>query len=275
MNRTTTREAPFESMQRRLHIERRRTTAELAAFDTFIDRVQDIPTTRAASLSSPSALIERAPKGGLASVRDAYRSTVMAVPHYEEEYDNDFAEDVIEEFGSTIATILEQDRPFDARTKQTLLALAVDSQSRRMTHIDLIDAERESIEAATERLRPIAEELDTIADTELQEESFGSLDAYRARMDTLVEKCDTAAEHRQNDLFKHQSIAALPDEIAAVPLYLYQRHDSTFPILAYVAALGDQIVAIRSAISRTVSQYKADRDFQPSSDTEICRRTGS
>ncbi len=275
MDRTTTPEAPFEAMQRWLRIERRQTAAELSAFDAFIDRLQDVPTGRVASSSGPSALTERSSGGGLASVREAYRSTVMDVPHYEEEYGNDFAADVTEEFGSTIATILERGGPLDVQTKRTLLALAVDSRSRRVTLLDIIDAERESIEVAAECLQPIAEELDTMADVEFRAESFGSLDAHRARIDTLVDRCDAAAESRQNDLRQHRTTAALSESIAAVPLYLYQGLESTFPILSFIAALGDRIDAIRSDISHAASHYEADRDSYLAGDTDTRGRTES
>jgi hypothetical protein len=275
IDRTTTPKAPFEAMQRWLRTERRQTAAELSAFDAFIDRLQDVPTGRVASPSGPSALTERSSGGGLASVREAYRSTVMDVPHYDEEYDNDFTEDVTEEFGSTIATILERGGPLDVQTKRTLLALAADSRSRRVTLLDIIDAECESIEAAAERLRPVAEELDTMADVEFRAESFGSLDAYRARLDTLVERCDDAAENRQRALREHRTTAALSEGVAAVPLYLYQGFDSTFPILSFIAALGDRIEAIRSDISHAASHYEADRDSYFAGDTDTRGRTES
>ncbi|MCY4730838.1 hypothetical protein KY092_09740 [Natronomonas gomsonensis] len=275
MDRTTTPEAPFEAMQRWLRIERRQTAAELSAFDTFIDRLREVPTGHVASPSGPSALTERPSGGGLASVRKAYRSTVMDVPHYDEEYGNDFSEDVTEEFGSTIATILERGGTLDAQTKRTLLALAVDSRSRRVTLLDIIDAERESIETVAERLRPVAEELDTIADVEFMAESFGSLDAHRARLDTLVERCDAAAESRQRDLREHRTTAALSEGVAAVPLYLYQGFDSTFPILSFIAALGDRIEGIRSDISHAASHYEADRDSYFAGDTDTRGRTES
>ena len=274
MDPTTSTEAPFDAMQRRLRVERQQTAAELDAFDTFIERLRGISTGRVASPAGPSALTDRPSGDGLASVREAYRSTVMDVAHYEEEYGNDFSEDVAEEFGPTIATILEQGGSLDTQTKRTLIALAVDSRSRRVTLLDVIDAECESVELAAEHLRPVAEELATTAGVEFTTESFGSLDAHRARMDTLMEQCDAAAERRQNDLHAHQTTAALPDGIAAVPVYLYQGFGATFPALSFVAALGYRIEAIRRAIGRAASHYEVDCDSHFGGDTDTRGRTG-
>jgi hypothetical protein len=198
----------------------------------------------------------------------------MDVAHYETEYGNEFTEDVAEEFGPTIATILEQGGTLDTQTKRTLIALAADSRSRRVTLLEIIDAERESIEGVAEQLRPIAEELDTTASVEFDTESFGSLDAHRARMETLMRQCDAAAQRRQNDLRAHRTTAALSEGIAAVPVYLYQELEATFPVLSFIAALGHRIDAIRQAIGRAASRYESDRESRFSGDTDTRGRTG-
>lgn len=94
--------------------ERERITTERDALSTFLDRVSDLDVLTgdrhsdqaryppARSLVTP----ERAghATSSLACVRDAYRDTVMSVPHYQDDYGDTLPESLAEEFGHEIAT---------------------------------------------------------------------------------------------------------------------------------------------------------------------------
>ena len=99
------------SQMRRAHgtvrIERRRTNDERAAFAAFRSRLDAIPATTSTGVTpdwlsaSPQAIGHERPQMGteLLAVRDAYRSTVMSVPHYEEEYNDTYVASLAAEFG--------------------------------------------------------------------------------------------------------------------------------------------------------------------------------
>lgn len=255
---TNSIEPPFESMRRLLRTERERTANELAAFEAFIERIRDVPTTASTPPVGPAALTDRSEASSLATVREAYHSTVMDVPHYDQEYGNDFTQDVTEEFGSTITTILLENGSLDARTKQVILTLAAESCTRRREHLDLIDAEAASIETAATRIDPLVQELTTFEERDFRAESFGALDGYRARTDVLLDKCDTAAERRQKDLHDHRAADVLSGTAAAVPLYFYQELEADFPLLSFIADLGECIESIQRDIGRVVSRYEVE-----------------
>jgi hypothetical protein len=255
---TNSIEPPFESMRRLLRTERERTANELAAFETFAERIRDVPTTASTRPAGPAALTDRSQASSLATVREAYRSTVMDVPHYDQEYGNDFTQDVTEEFGSTITTILLKNGSLDARTKQVILTLAAESCTRRQGHLDLLDAEEASIETAATRINPIVQELTTFEDRDFCAESFGALDGYRARTEVLLDKCDKAAERRQKILHDHRTADVLSGTVAAVPFYLYQELETTFPLLSFIADLGEYIESVQRDIGRAVSRYEVE-----------------
>lgn len=266
---TNSLETPFESMRRLLRTERERTANELAAFEAFTDRIRDVPAMASMPAAGPAALTDRSQANSLATVRDAYQSTVMDVPHYDQEYGNDFPQDITAEFGTTITTILVENGSLDARTKRVILTLAAESRTRRQQHLDLLDAEAESIETAAARIEPIVQELTTFEDRDFCAESFGALDGYRARTEVLLDKCDKAAERRQKDLHDHCAADVLSGTVAAVPLYFYQELETTFPLLSFIAELGECIESIQREIGRAVSRYEVE---YPSSDFETDTR---
>jgi len=245
-------------MRRLLRTERERTANELAAFKAFTERVQDVPTMASTPPAGPAALTDRLQASSLETVREAYYSTVMDVPHYDQEYGNDFTQDVTEEFGSTIATILVENGPLDPRTKQIILTLAAESYTRRQEHLDLLNAEEESIETAAARIDPLVQELTTFSDRDFCAESFGALDGYRARTDVLLDKCNKAAERRQKDLHNHRTADVLSRTVAAVPFYFYQELEADFPLLSFIADLGECIESIQREIGRVVSRYEVE-----------------
>lgn len=259
MHPTSIPEAPFEAIQRHLRIERAQTADELAAFEQFTEQVRDVSTGRVASAAGPATLADRFAEGDLRTIREAYRSTVMEVDHYDQEYGNDYIDDVAEEFGSSIATALQEGGPLDNRMKQTLLVLASDSMARRQSLLTVIDAEKDSVKKAAEHLESIIDELEAIVSVEFEAESFGALDGYRARTDVLSERCDAAVARRQCDLRSHRSTLALSGTVAAVPLYLYQDFEDRYPVLSFIATLGERIEDIRLEIGRAVSHYEDNR----------------
>lgn len=256
MHASDIQDEPFDAIRRCLHQERRRTVAERDAFEAFADRVRDVQPVTATT--APTPLVDRTASGSLESIRDAYRQTVMAVPHYEEEYGQGYATDVADELGPDVAAALTGTRDLDERTKRAVLLATAGSRRRREALLEVLGAERASVDAAAPRLRPIADELESLSSVDLGSESFGALDAYRVRTDALAERCDAVAAARQADLRDHRTAITVPCGAAALPRYLYGGFDDTFPLLAYVAALGQWIDELRIAVSRAVSRYEGD-----------------
>jgi len=100
--------ALFEEAERALAEERTRTDEERQAMEAFAAAVRNISPTVAPTRESHQALQVRAGSNTTAfdSIRAAYRSTFMAVAHYEEDYDETYVESITEEFGPDVAVLL-------------------------------------------------------------------------------------------------------------------------------------------------------------------------
>ncbi|WP_206424401.1 hypothetical protein [Halorubrum sp. CSM-61] len=190
---------------------------------------------------------------GLVAVRDAYRETVMSVPHYEVEYDDTYERSVAEEFGPELAYALTRCSRFHAECKRSLIDAAETAIEERERFVRTVESEAESVDRAASRLAPIRSEVASTARTEFSKDGFGTLDAYRARTEALIDDCDRIAARRQRELASHERDLAIDGDVD-VPSYLYQRLDATYPVLATVGAVGDRLDDLKRRIERAMAE---------------------
>jgi hypothetical protein len=272
---------PIRAARVALRVERRRVVDEREAFRAFRSRVSSIPAEdgcvgpsdtaaegrfagvgRALGGATPDPGSVRASSGSrLVAVRDAYRATLMSVPHYAEEYDDTYERSVTEEFGPEIAYALTRTDTFREEYKRSLLSAAETAVQEREAFLDALESEAESVERAESRLEPIRTEIEAI-DAELDGEGgdaaavgFGALDACRTRIEALKEDCDRIAARRQRVLADHERRLALGDEIDFAT-YCYQDLDVSYPVLAAVGSVGDQIEGLRNRIERAMTRAR-------------------
>jgi hypothetical protein len=278
---------PIRTARAALRVERRRVVDEREALRAFRGRVSSIPDESrsagpadAAGAGDGFAGVSGAIRGsiggldgaargaaspgsGLVAVRDAYRATVMSVPHYEAEYDDTYERSVAEEFGPEIAYALTRTNYFHEEYKRSLLSAVETAVQEREAFLDAVESEIESVERAESRLDPIRSEVvaieDELGDDELGDGDaeaasvgFGALDACRTRTEALVEDCDRIAARRQRVLADHERRLAIGDEID-LATYCYQDLDVTYPVLAAVGVAGDQIEGLRDRIERAIA----------------------
>jgi hypothetical protein len=272
---------PIRAARAALRVERRRVVDEREAFRAFRSRVSSIPAEdggvgpsgtaaeggfagvgRALDGATPgSGSVRASPGSRLVAVRDAYRATLMSVPHYAEEYDDTYERSVTEEFGPEIAYALTRTDTFREEYKRSLLSAAETAVQEREAFLDALESEAESVERAESRLEPIRTEIEAI-DAELDGEGgdatavgFGALDACRTRIEALKEDCDRIAARRQRVLADHERRLALGDEIDFAT-YCYQDLDVSYPVLAAVGSVGDQIEGLRNRIERAMTRAR-------------------
>ncbi|GAA0552955.1 hypothetical protein ABNG02_03265 [Halorubrum ejinorense] len=313
MTATRTGEAddPVRAALAALRVERRRTVDERQAFETFRDRVSSIPDESGSvdpSTAGPanggggaSGGVDRAVGGGavdafgdalgrgtdeigdgvtaaagsgLVAVRDAYRATVMSVPHYEVEYDDTYERSVAAEFGPEMAYALTRTTNFRAEYKRSLLTAASTAIEERESFLDAVESEVESVSRAGSRLDPVRSEVEAIRDElgggdERDEErdgdadrnghraapTFGALDACRTRTEALRDDCDRIAARRQRAIADSERRLALDDGLD-LPAYCYQDLDATYPVLAAVGAVGADLDALRRRIERSMGRAR-------------------
>lgn len=277
---------PIRAARAKLRVERRRVVDEREAFRAFRGRVSSIPNesgrvdptdpgagggfagaggpagVRGAIGGATGGADGAAPPGSqLVAVRDAYRATVMSVPHYEAEYDDTYERSVAEEFGPELAYVLTRTDCFHEEYKRSLLCAVETAVQEREAFLDAVESEIESVERAGSRLEPIRTEIGAI-EAEIGGEGddsaaagFGALDACRTRIGALRDDCDRIAARRQRVLADHERRLALGDELD-LPGYCYQDLDVTYPVLAAVGAVGDQLEMLRERIERAMARAR-------------------
>ncbi|MBP1922407.1 hypothetical protein J2751_001415 [Halorubrum alkaliphilum] len=244
---------PLREATESLDLERRRLVDECQAFKAFRSRINRIPTSKTPTTSTSSKTLQRqeqVPGTGLVAVRDAYRETVMGVPHYEAEYNDTYPQSLAAEFSPEVAVALTQGSVFTERYNRLLCAKTRESIEEREQFITAVDTERESLTRAADRLRSIAEELQTLGEPPLSDLDYGTLDAYRVRTETLESNCDAIARRRQREHAATSRSLQLDDTLPDVATYLYQDHSVTYPALATVGRLGDRLCDLRESIGR-------------------------
>jgi hypothetical protein len=223
--------------------ERRRTADELEALQAFEDRVRTMtPEEQSFNERQPVGVTAAAarPATGLKKVRDAYESTVMSVPHYLEEYDDSYVESLIGEFSPEIASALTGGTEFNSRCKRALLSAVSNAQTAR-----------ESL------LEAIREEYEEFRSLQFNEKQFGTLDAYRARLNVVTQQCEELSERRQAAIFDQRRIQRLPADVPDVTVYFYQSLDVDYPVMSLVAELVDTIADLKNRVERAMTYCHA------------------
>ncbi|KOX95686.1 hypothetical protein EXE48_08865 [Halorubrum sp. ASP1] len=274
---------PIRAARAALRVERRRTVDEREALRAFRGRVSSVPTEDGnATAAGPAAMDPTrgaggaiggaagspdgaggaaSPGSGLVAVRDAYRATVMSVPHYETEYDDTYERSVAAEFGPEIAYALTRTDSFHEAYKRSLLSAIETAVQEREAFLDALESEIESVERAGSRLDPVRSEVAAIddelgdGDAAAAAAGFGALDACRTRIEALVEDCDRIAARRQRVLADHERRLAIGDDIDFAT-YCYQDLDASYPILAAVGTLGDRLERLRDRIERAMARTR-------------------
>ncbi|GAB3411515.1 hypothetical protein GCM10027435_03200 [Haloparvum alkalitolerans] len=245
--------------------EGRRVADEQDAFEEFAARLRDLPAGRPAGAgrsASPRGLPAGAASAVPATGRDptldrvkrAYRETVMSVPHYEEEYDDDLHASVAAELGDDAAAALVASDGLTPDLREGLTTRTREAVRRRENLTDALDAERDRLDDAETRLaridrerRALAEHLDgRVAD------SFDACADVWRRLGELEQRCAAVASDRQAEI--RNPPLDRPERSPSFYRYLYGRDPGAdHPVLAEVAALVSRIRADRERVEKRLA----------------------
>lgn len=162
-----------------------------------------------------------------------------------------YVKSVAEEFGPDPATALTQGTTFADQCKRAVLSAVTQVQIPRKALLTTLDTEADSPEAAQERLFPIAEELAGFT-TPLVERDFETLEAHRARLTVLDDRCDDLGARRQSTLREQRHSLRLPIDGPDIPTYAYQSLDSDYPVLSAVMATVEKSDETRTSVERAM-----------------------
>jgi len=221
--------------------ERRRTEAELEAFEAFATGMQELDPAedpQPAVNDVDGVVFRNAPVTvgtTTDSVRALYRETAMDVDHYEEEYDELLQTNIAAELGSDFGTALATTDTLTRPLQRALVRASHATAQDRKDFQSLVESELESLTDAEARLRSAAETVDQVHDSDLTDQSITRLNAQTQRLRTVQEECESLIESRQADY-----VDAPEEEGLKFREYLYTQYEWTHPVV------GDALDIIRN-----------------------------
>lgn len=232
--------------------ERSRTAAEHDAFAAFTRRIAaldaDVSSTQPTTSSGPVATMtaeSRPPDHGLQQVVEAYRETIMAVPHYDEDYDESLAANMAAEFGEEVATAVVGGSRLTPQLKQALIQGSRDAQDRRRELLTGLDRETDDLDGAHETFTDVDAALGSMDDRPLSDRSFDDLVGVWRRLGELEDRCARRLNRRQERIHEWSMGGPRTADAPTLHEYLYQPLSVTYPVLAEGTALVERIRTAR------------------------------
>jgi len=202
----------------RVRRDRREVRAELRALERFADRVQAVEAGTVTTAPAGAAALSREPPDAMGEIREAYRSTVMAVDHYDEVYGEALAANVAAELTPEIADAMTGAATVVPAGFKNAVRSAVDTTAEcRRSHLRLLDDEATSLAEAEAALEEV---IDAV------EDPTRSRRAAMARLDAI-------ADDRQPEIHRRTGRAS-GHELCS---YLYDEEPWTYPVLSAVATI--------------------------------------
>lgn len=252
--------AHLSDAERVVKEEYRRTASERDAFHEFARRVASLdasatPVTAAQTVGrGATATAEQPPPDhDLEAVRDAYRDTVMAVPHYAEDYDEPLEVNMAAELGSEIATAVEEGGGFTPQLRGALMTKSRDAERKREDFLATLEDEAGDIEAAVESLHDADDDLNRLASRPLAARSYDDLVAAWDHLEDLERRLDRLIGGRQ-DAIHDSPIDRARGASVSLHEYLYQSLPVTYPVLASSASVLDRVRGAKRNVSTALTR---------------------
>lgn len=222
--------------------ERSRTQAEFDAFDAFIDQVHRItpaPPVTTAQVGTQAPLMQRRSEatGNLRTLVEAYESSVMSVPHFEEEYDETVADHMREELGDEIAQAVNTEAQLTKPLHQSVIDAAIAARDRRGHLLAMLDEEANSLGTLEIELRDMASGVDEATTPLCADLSFDELQELRRQLEVYEQQIESLVNQRQVDRTAGRSGAIRSGQSIDLQTYLYRTMEPTYPVLAEATQL--------------------------------------
>jgi hypothetical protein len=237
--------------------ERTRIADEAEAFATFARRVADVETATTPVTdgggTATTALGTAPPDDRLERVRDAYRDTVMAVPHYDAEYGESLPRNMGLEFGEDVAVAVEEGGDLTPQLQATLVERSRTARRQRTALLGQLETEAEALddaEATLERCRRTAERL---GDDPLDGYSYDELLAEWRLLEDRKDDADALLTERQQTLQERDRSTASHHDGPTFEQYLYGPMEPTHPVLAAGTSVVDRLDAAGRRVLRVLA----------------------
>jgi len=214
-------------------------TDERAAFRRFSARIEDLdpsnPTPTGPRAGGDAvACVGTAPQPDPAAqtLRTAYEETVLAVPHYADEYGEPVSTNFAAELGTEVAVQVFQTGRVTPPVYDTIRRAARQAIEERTTFLETLQTERQSLSTVRDRLDECerrAAELGAAIDAQTTSTRCEAIDDELA---TLEATCTDLASERQDLLHGRTTATLVGISGENLVRYLYEDCDATCPALA-------------------------------------------
>jgi len=248
--------------------ERDRTATERDAFAMFISCISDLDISsgdlnRDHAPQAPTQTLVTPENSGhvesqLARVRDAYRDTVMSVPHYDEDYGDSLPESLGGEFGPEIATAVLTTNQFTLHLRNRLIDGTYHTRESRRALLQGLNHELSALETADENLTRLGADLNEVLSTQsFHSWSNQDLADVRDRLHARQQECDQLAVDRQDTLQK-QRIPGTHHIDHEFMQYLYESLPVTYPVLTDITSLVETLRTAQQGVERALNARNSE-----------------
>lgn len=230
--------------------ERSRTAEESDALSEFIRRVESVepshphsnpmmiggpttPPTESASVTGQPQSIEK--------IQRAYEDTMMAVPHYDEEYGESLYVNMAAEFGSDIATAVTEGSEFTPPLKSAIVEKSRESYKQREQLLSGLDTEASELRSAESSAQSITHSLDDFPASDPSSLSYDELQRWWHRLNDLERSCTENLKDRQLHIHSREVTSNAQIGNTTFNEYLYGSLAVVYPVLVSFAELNNQI----------------------------------
>jgi len=238
-------------------------TDERVAFDRFRARLSKVDPWRPAESDGnavsaglggggpalAAARSEPRTGAGLRTVRTAYRETVMAVPHFEAEYDDTLSENLAAEFGADVATQVVDGTRLTPPLYRALAAAADRAVDERRRFRRALERERDSLVTVRDELAACERRLDDLV-TDLDGADSARLSRLDERLADAESTCADLADERQQLVHGRPAVPLSGVDGVSLVSFLYSDRERRCPALAAVADCLERVRDLRTRCLR-------------------------
>lgn len=240
--------AAIEAVER----EREQLRREREAFDRFEAEVKSITvrTDGTNGISPVQVGHATTTRSKVREVENAYRTTVMAVDHFDREYGEELRENMALELSEHVASAVTNGNQFSQPLKQATIQQSRFARSRRESLLQTVTDERDALERSRNRIREIEAPLET--DPAPSTRTLTDLFDYERRLRRCLTRYERLLRERQREIHAGDQFRLDTDRPFLQP-YLYDSLEVDFPVLATVADRCERLRDRRRAIHREIT----------------------
>ena len=231
--------------------EQGRVIDEYAAFTEFADRIECLDSCSDESHldEPPGSLHRNSMRNQLTDVSvqrvlRSYYNTIMAVSHYDTEYNEPIAENMCKELGPDVVTALGSNKTVPPSTQQALMRRSREAASARESLSEAIETELDALVDISKKLAAIDQRrrqfLDHLADVDINVIG-GAIDIW-SQLQDLESELEAVARQRQQSLHDPpiRTNPRIANEDSEMGFYNYLHGPTSgpdYPVLAEVTIL--------------------------------------